>query len=189
MLLRRSWHGWASVAHSSNLCNTLWGWLFLPPCLTPGSLTSVCWDHLPNKVLASKSLSRLCFWGTQTKIIGRWKDTKYDLKGDIWCRRRKERVDSDSGRAASLSNQVFLHVAFEPRVLAWFFCRPGFTCSHSLALVGTESKVVTWRQRDEYRWLGIKLHSSYWSVMLISQATPWILTSSFPDVQPALWAP
>lgn len=40
--------------------------------------------------------------------------------------------------------------------------------------------------RFESKWLGLKLHFSFWSVMLISLDTPWILAFSFPDVLPDL---
>lgn len=58
----------APNANSSNLHNTLLHWLFLPPCLSPCSLTSASWNPQINN-LCSSSCFRICSQGNSTNAV------------------------------------------------------------------------------------------------------------------------
>lgn len=75
----------------------------------------------------------------------------------------------------------------EPPMPTHFFCRQRSSHCHSLALAGTEPRVMARCHRDGKGLLSVQHLSSCWSVMPVSQDTPWILTSSSPDVLPDLW--
>lgn len=55
-------------AYSTNLHNTLLYWLFLPPCLSPCSLTSASWNPQINN-LCSTPCFRLCSQGNSTNAV------------------------------------------------------------------------------------------------------------------------